>query len=284
VRLLLLLAVVLPRPAGAYLCTAVPNSSPQLSQAWVDRCLPYFISTDGTLLQGAQRRQLIAQSFGAWTQDACTDLVFMDLGYSTKDVGFNPSDTDNQNLIISIEDDGRAREFFTRNELAITLTSFNTATGEIFDADILFNNASFPFQDVADANACRALDPMPYDLRNTLIHEIGHFIGFEHDPNPESTMFASAPECETKKRTLTQDNKNGVCEVYASGQPVDTCAPPDTYDKGPGNPARFRDQCTRHLEEESPGCACRAAPGGFGGVAWLVLVVAAAIRCRPIGR
>jgi MYXO-CTERM domain-containing protein len=258
--------------ADAYLCTAVPNSSPQLSQAWNQRCIPYFISNGGALLDGEPRRQLILQSFRVWTTEACTDLMFMDFGYTDQRPGFDPRRNDNQNIVVSVEDPLDARELFTRNELAITITSFNTATGEIFDADIMINSANFPFEDLSTTDECqgRLTDP-PYDLRNTLVHEIGHLIGFEHDPDPNSTMFASAPECETKKRDLTQDNKLGVCTVYATGQPTHTCAPPDTYDKGPGDPDDFRNQCD--VEELRTSCGCSSTSTASGGSTWWLLAI-----------
>ena len=282
--LLAAVALLLPTPAEAqnYRCTAVPNSNPILSQAWNQRCLPYFISNNGALLDGPDRRLLIDQSFSVWTTPACTDLHFMDFGYTDQAPGFNANRTDNENIIISIEDEPTANIFFTRNELAITVTSFNTATGEIFDADIMINAFRFRFDEVQSVPACQGGDtPLPYDLRNTLVHEIGHFIGFEHDPDEESTMYASAPECEVKKRDLTQDNITGVCNVYGVGEPTRTCAPPDTYDKGPGNPKLFRDQC--NPDEARTGCGCTATERSSIS-AWWWLLGAMLILRRISGR
>jgi MYXO-CTERM domain-containing protein len=269
--------------ADAYLCTAVPSSNPQLSQAWNQRCIPYFISNAGALLDGEFRRQLILQSFRVWTAEACTDLMFMDFGYTDQAPGFDPRRNDNKNIVVSVEDPLDARELFTRNELAITITSFNTATGEIFDADIMINAANFAFEDLTSTDECHSQSEPPYDLRNTLVHEIGHFIGFEHDPDPASTMFASAPECETKKRDLTQDNKLGVCTVYATGQPTMTCAPPDTYDKGPGDPDDFRNQCD--VEELRSSCGCTTADGSDRSAPWLLALIGLWVwRRRATGR
>lgn len=272
-----------PDIAEAYLCTAVPDSNPTLSQAWHDsnRCLPYYIGNSGTLLAGEARRLLVAQSFAVWSDPNCTDISFEDFGYTDQEPGFDPRRDDNKNLIISIEDEERARKEFTRGELAITITAFNKATGEIFDADILINNATFPFDDVADVDACKAMRPMPYDLRNTLIHEIGHFIGFEHDQDPDSTMFASAPECEIGKRDLTQDNVFGVCQVYPSLQPTMTCAPPLTYD-GSGDVRPFRAQCDQALVKS--GCECASSTRGVDAVWWVFGLLPLLMVRRVSGR
>ena len=269
--------LLLPARAEAYLCTAVPNSNPILSQAWNQRCIPYFISNNGALLDGEARRLLINNSFQVWSNPACTDIEFVDFGYTDQAPGFDPNDNDNENIIIAIEDDATAGTFFTRNELAITITSFNTNTGEIFDADIMINAARFRFDEVTTVMACQNGDtPLPYDLANTLVHEMGHFIGFEHDQDEDSTMFASAPECETKKRDLTQDNILGVCNVYGVGQPTRTCAPPDTYDKGPGDPEIFRDQCNRN--EVTKGCGCTSTEHTPASAWWLLLGLGLLLR------
>ena len=263
--------------ADAYLCTAVPNSSPVLSQAWNQRCIPYFISTSGALLDGEARRMLILQSFNVWSTPNCTDINFMDFGYTDQAPGFDQDADDNQNIVVSIESESQARDIFTRSELAITITSFNTATGEIFDADIMINAVTYPFEDVADTASCRMGDePLPYDLRNTLVHEIGHFIGFEHDADPDSTMYASAPECETKKRDLTTDNTLGVCTVYGIGQPTMTCAPPSTYERG-GDVSQFRNQCD--LAAIKHGCGCTTTePSDVSSLSGLLLLAAVIYR------
>ncbi len=281
IALLLAVSIGSARRAEAYLCTAVPNSRPVLSQAWNQRCIPYYLSTSGSLLDGEARRQLVAQSFAVWSAPTCTDLTFNDFGYTDQDPGFDPRRDDNKNIVIAVEDANMARELFTQNELAITITSFNTATGEIFDADIMINASRFAFEDLASTEACKALSDQPYDLRNTLVHEMGHFIGFEHDPDPESTMYASAPMCETMKRDLTEDNVLGVCTVYATAQVTQTCAPPDTYDKGPGNPSDFRNQCDKAVVR---GCACTGTPSSPS-LSWCVVLGAlfwARRRRRPV--
>jgi hypothetical protein len=60
--------------------------------------------------------------------------------------------------------------------------------------------------------------PTAMDLQNTATHELGHLIGLDHAPDPESTMAASADSGETKKRDLTADDIAGLCAVYPVGQ------------------------------------------------------------------
>ena len=106
--------------------------------------------------------------------------------------------------------------------LAITLTSFSTATGEIFDADIVINTAVFPFGVVDDPSAvCEDQLRLPiYDLQNTLVHEVGHFIGFDHTPGYRSDDVRACPKnAKTIKRDLNAHGPRrrllGVCRRHA---------------------------------------------------------------------
>jgi hypothetical protein len=234
-----------------------------------------------------ERRNLLAQSFRVWAANACTDLEFLDVGYTDDGPGFNPRDPGaNKNVIASVEDDGDVGLFPDPQLLAITLTSFSVETGEIFDADILINAARFRFEEVADEPACKSARRNVYDLRNTIVHEMGHFIGFDHETMGDSTMFASAPECETIKRDLTEDDRLGLCTVYPINQATHTCSPPSiAYDDADGNPDRFRDQCAR-ATGSGGGCACLVASAREHGTSSLALVFVAALlfRKRLTGR
>lgn len=276
-----------PSAASAYRCTPVSDAegrpvSPAVSQAWNQRCIPYFINRGNSLFSGEARRLLVAQSFEVWEGNACTDLDFVDLGYTNDSVGFDPTKRGNENVIVSIEDQAEIPLYFPEaNMVAITITAFSTSSGEIFDADIAVNGADFDFFDVTDETACRADSNPPFDLRSILIHEMGHFIGFDHEPDVESTMYFSAPACETKKRDLTPDDILGVCTVYPTGQPTATCAPPTVaYDDVAGVDT-FRDQCTQRLESGG-GCSCSglasSAPGGPS--PWLALPLLGVLALR----
>ncbi len=257
------LALLEPSLAAAqdYVCTPVPNSNPPLTQVWINRCVPYAVSTRGTMFASEERRQLIAQSFRRWSELPCTDLSFIDVGEIDEADSFDVTQPSTQrNVIASLESASEASSFPDPRLLAVTLTRYSLATGEIVDADILFNASRFKFGDVTDAAACEALPDRPYDLRNTLVHEIGHLIGFDHVAESDATMYGSAQPCELVKRDLAKLDRDGVCDVYPKGLPAAACLPPaDGYDTSDGlNPIPFRDQCDRILNGEPGGCSCSA--------------------------
>lgn len=265
--LLLFVAALMPATLRAhdYKCTECANgdcsrTNPKMTLVWTTHCIPYFINRRSNLLSGTERRTLIAQSFRTWSGmgNACTDLDFVDAGYTDDIEGFDPSKPSSQrNVVLAIEDQTQLNRLPGARLLAITLTSYSTETGELFDADILVNAVNFRFADVLDERACLSTPMPPFDLRNTLIHEAGHFIGFDHSLATDSTMFASAMACETSKRNPSPDDKLGLCTVYPSGQPSHTCVPPTRgYDAvSAGDPSKFRDQCAR-LNGGRGGCSC----------------------------
>jgi hypothetical protein len=73
------------------------------------------------------------------------------------------------------------------------------------------------------------------DLQNTVTHEAGHFIGLAHPCEitqaaasangvpvcsggamSSTTMYPSAPLCETRKQSLDADDIDGVCAIYGT--------------------------------------------------------------------
>jgi hypothetical protein len=255
--------------ARAWVCTPVQNVNPPLTQAWNQRCIPYYISREGSLLGGDERRRLIANGFAQWSKslNPCTDIEFVDAGYTDGLSGFNPGEPSEQkNVIASVERADQLGAFPDGNLLAITLTSYSVETGEIFDADILFNAVNSKFEEVE--GGCNR-QTGAFDISNTLVHELGHLLGFDHETKQESTMFASAERCEVKKRDLSDDDKMGLCSVYGAGMPVMTCAAPADYDAAQGKPERFRDQCERL--SDNGGCDCTSNPAREEAGPWSVL-------------
>ena len=54
-----------------------------------------------------------------------------------------------------------------------------------------------------------------FDVGNAITHELGHLLGLDDSAYTDATMYGSAPLGETKKRTIEQDDKNGIATLYA---------------------------------------------------------------------
>ncbi len=130
--------------------------------------------------------------------------------------------------------------------IAVTVVWHNTDTGQIYDADMLFNEAYGPFVQ-CPSSGC--VGGMPrFDLENTLTHEAGHFLGLAHSDVASSTMYFSADRNEIAKRSLDQDDVDGLCAIYAGATVPAECDP------GPRH--GFDADCTVERARNDGGCNC----------------------------
>jgi len=223
---------------------------------------PVTISLDGSLDElGPTAKDAVRSAFGAWIASgvALPPLTFD----SRTDAAGAVRDGVNRIVYGPIWLKGH------ESDLAVTIGYEETASGEIVEADTIFNS-SYPFavlpSEAAEESAnldeatCRAR----YDLQNVATHEAGHFFGLGEDMEDErTTMFIRSLPCQTHKRALTAPDRAVMNSLYS--QPV---------------------SAARH------GCAVAApapAPTRAGAVALLLLTLGAARRtgrgrrpCREI--
>ncbi|MGC4122393.1 MAG: MYXO-CTERM sorting domain-containing protein [Myxococcales bacterium] len=261
-----------------------------------DRKVPFTINESGSKDAGAASSiEAARQSFLAWTAPECTDLQFIDQGTtSSYEIGYTQN-ANNINLVVWREStcvreapadaecfkSGGCNNLYNCWEgslqtIALTTTTFNNKTGELLDADIELNGAGFVFSTV-DGPTCSNPPPRPAtncvatDVRNTLTHEVGHIVGLDHpDLSPEDTvdhthdaedtMYSSASLGDTNKRTLHQDDIDGLCAIYPKGEKTAACL--KRFD-GIGN-----------------GCSCSAGGAPMGGLVAAVIALLGLPRRR----
>ncbi|AWV88383.1 matrixin [Bradymonas sediminis] len=183
---------------------------------WSARCVLYHINEDAleSVAGGsndeaalAEVRRAVALSFQAWTDVECSDMTLVDGGLTTqKDSTFRAGDSRNTNLVMWRDKDWD--ELATAKAFALTSVTYNPRNGIIADADIQVNTELYNY---SAGNIPRANH---VDLRNTLTHEVGHFIGLDHSDLRNATMYSTAPVGETSKRALHPDDINGLCATY----------------------------------------------------------------------
>ncbi len=99
--------------------------------------------------------------------------------------------------------------------IAITIATFDSFTGEIYDADIELNT----YDDASNrdgfhfSTAATVSDPGAADLQTILTHEFGHFMGLSHSDNDRAVMWPEAGLGEIR-RDLTADDAAGMCAIY----------------------------------------------------------------------
>jgi MYXO-CTERM domain-containing protein len=182
---------------------------------WKNACVSFSIQkANGKQITAEKVGALLAQSFSTWTSASCTgnahpSIEVKQLASTTVEtVGYN-SGAPNVNLVVMRDSNWPHQN--SGDSLALTTLTFDAASGEIFDADIEINTAD---------NKFAVADPVPsdgLDLRTVLMHQVGHFLGFAHSPEPKSPMFMAYTPGSTEGRALSLDDVAAICDVYAPG-------------------------------------------------------------------
>ncbi len=259
-----------------------PGQTPK-PLAWPMRDLTYTIQRDSSLQFPAgsgsdnstpfppNLESLLTDSFKTWEDPAdCSELSFNFEGYTSKDIAANRGGVSNNTNVLVWRSSGWEEE---SSILALTYASF-TSDGRIVDGDIEVNAEDFNFDDLAS--------PQPNggtaDVRNTMVHEAGHFIGLAHSEELEATMYRSATVGETKKRNLHPDDIAGLCAAYppcasnpdAAGCGQDTCA------SNPDAPGCGQDN---DRDGGCGGCRSLGNPENLPGSALLTALTLLAVSC-----
>jgi predicted Zn-dependent protease len=189
---------------------------------WQQREVQVYLNQNCSVdVQKVHCENAIWTTLDQWNQPACSDFRFLSAGNTPRtDVGFDQDHwNDNINLIIWQE------STWSRDPtaIALTTTTYDRLTGEIVDTDVEFNGVDYTFTVAESASVL-------VDIANTLTHEAGHMLGLDHSADRSASMYAYAPQGETDKRTLSQDDIDGLCHVYPTGAGLPACegfVPPD---------------------------------------------------------
>jgi hypothetical protein len=180
---------------------------------WPNACVSYDIQVNASKQVPYDTAvELFAAAFAKWTSTTCPSVgggrVSIDVtnlgAVDCDQVEYN-YDQGNQHAII-FYDTGWPYDDPV-NTLGLTTIWFNADTGELYDADMAINASDkFTLED--------PVPPLGYDFQSIITHETGHFLGMAHSGDLNATMFAIYTKGTTWMRTLSADDKDGICSVY----------------------------------------------------------------------
>ena len=184
------------------------------SSGQVREGIPFWINADSFPFAQSDVLRTIRNSFSAWQNVDTSVLSFREEGIGN----FQSSGRDNRNVVVYDAVGTQIGAPRGSGVIAVTRVSWNSS-GEITDADIVFNGRDFDFS-VTENSTLRGR----VDLQDVLTHEIGHFLGLDHTPlvgapsvrptmNPFNTV-----EAPRAARTLELDDRAGVSALYPSAE------------------------------------------------------------------
>ncbi|MEE3235439.1 MAG: matrixin family metalloprotease [Candidatus Latescibacterota bacterium] len=123
-------------------------------------------------LEPKQTYKIIRESFQVWEDVSTSNLHFK---FTENSNNKRPSQKDRINLVFFDETNEYLQAPEGSGVIAITRVNSITKTGEIIDADIIFNGRDFNFS--AEAHSVNTIN-----LKDVAVHEVGHLMGLEHTP------------------------------------------------------------------------------------------------------
>ena len=224
----LVIAFAAAAPAEAYCRTMTSRVRAQegecpmygVALSWRNLCTGYSLYRtnlpSGLTLPDMDR--ITASSTGAWGRVACDDngrepqyYRIVPDGPTSNPTGYDPfgSNSNTVSFRPRWEDDSLHRP----GTIAITVVTFDSLTGEIFDADIELNSRAAANPGGFVFASDRMPEPDECDLQTILTHEFGHFLGLAHSSLTRAVMYPTAGLGEIRS-DLNSDDVAGVCAIY----------------------------------------------------------------------
>lgn len=214
-------------PIGSSESSAAGNASPGANRpigfgplrystngmVWPESKIPvrYLINRRGTGdVPLPDAREAIHAAFRTWQDVPCSRLAYSYAGETDLGVA-----VDGQNVILWIE----KQADWIYGEEAAAATSTWIPIPEERTADVAFNGVYFDWAVAPPGSAA----PHTLDIQAVLVHELGHFSGLGHTESSIDTMYFGWRPW-PGQRTLSADDRRGICSVYPRPSPVDECA------------------------------------------------------------
>lgn len=164
-------------------------------------CLDESLSEIGDLKEVGD---IVAEAFATWEGSGAIPTTFDVVECGPSKSG-NDDPYDGRNEVTAV--DGRWP--YESHSNAVTLVTYDSNTGVILDADIVFH---------ADVRWSLGDGPAEdaYDVLDTATHEVGHLVGLGHSERPRATMFEVTTPGSVARRTLHDDDIAGVADLYGA--------------------------------------------------------------------
>jgi hypothetical protein len=141
----------------------------------------------------------IVKAFDVWQSVGGSKIAFA----RGADVSSGPSSS---NHVVMFDENNDTGYFPPLSGIvALTPISYDTGSGNILDADIIFNGKDYSWSTAGDDGH--------FDVQDVLTHELGHFIGLDHSPVLSGSMWPYVSPKQWLHRSLSLDDRSGAIAV-----------------------------------------------------------------------
>jgi hypothetical protein len=235
---------------------------------WPKSCISYAVQRDGSTSDGIDfetANEIVNVAFDTWLGADCgggvgPSLAVENLGpVDCRKAEYNQEQGNANVILFRDEDWPHKASIYTA--LALTTLSYDTRSGEIYDADIEVNAFGTRLT-VSD-------DVVDDDFQSIIVHEIGHFLGLSHSNTDSATMWPNYDTGSTTLRDLDADDAAGICALFPPNEAVDAndCAPRHG----------FSSACAKPVDA---GCVTSGPARRSNGGGWALVALASASAFR----
>jgi hypothetical protein len=195
---------------------------------WAGRCVSFGVQQDGSAKRGISYEKfdsIVRIALQQWLAVDCgggrhPSISLWDMGDTDGPIVCNKPEFNqtapNANSWILRDSDWPHPD--PASAFALTTVTYEASTGRILDVDVEINSASVEL--TTDDHAIVA------DLQSIATHEAGHFLGLSHSSDPEATMSDSYSPASRSARSLSADDKAGICSLYPPDRDAPACSDP----------------------------------------------------------
>ncbi len=169
---------------------------------WTVTEIPIVLDTSLASLGSQQEvEQVIIEAFDEWVDGADLPFEFSFTRGECGEPGYRQGE-DNENCVLARDDYWMSED----DAGATAVVSHGAMSGNIFDADIVFNSSIGTWS--TDGT------PGTLDFRGAVLHEVGHLLGLKHSEVEEARMAPMLSVDENVGHGLHSDDIDGAYAVY----------------------------------------------------------------------
>lgn len=214
---------------------------------YATQCLSYTVArghAERFGLSDLDFERLVGEAFERWTSVDCGDgkppgLMVQSAGIVDADEPFFCGQVELNTSVWLLVPDWP----YDADALGYTTSTYAEDDAEVFDADVELNVDKVVMQLPPEA--------VEEALVSIITHEAGHYLGLAHSDDPGAVMYASYNRSDLVTRMLTQDDIDGICNIFPPEGAPAACAEPGVSEAALDDAA-----CEAVLDSGTePGCA-----------------------------